>query len=67
MSCSEEKHCFHSEEAQRMWEKREAEWAREKRARERLMQEVRAVTSLTSQTMTSKCVVWLQPIDWAEY
>ncbi|KAL2091835.1 hypothetical protein ACEWY4_011633 [Coilia grayii] len=31
---------LYSEEAQRMWEKREAEWAREKRAREKLMKEV---------------------------
>lgn len=31
------------EEAQRVWEKREAEWEKEKRARERLMREVRHV------------------------
>jgi len=29
------------EEAQRVWEKREAEWEKERRARERLMREVR--------------------------
>ena len=32
--------CFR-DEAARIWEKREAEWARERKARERLMQEVR--------------------------
>jgi hypothetical protein len=30
------------EEAARMWEKRDAEWARESKARERLMSEVSA-------------------------
>ncbi|CAM9334128.1 unnamed protein product, partial [Lampetra planeri] len=30
----------HREEAQRVWEKREAQWEKERRARERLMQEV---------------------------
>lgn len=32
--------CLVREEAQRVWEKREAEWEKERRARERLMQEV---------------------------
>ncbi|KAM8885958.1 trichoplein keratin filament-binding protein isoform 1-T1 [Spinachia spinachia] len=31
---------LHREEAQRVWEKREAQWEKEKKARERLMQEV---------------------------
>lgn len=32
--------CFPREEAKEMWEKREAEWARERNARDRLMSEV---------------------------
>lgn len=32
--------CFSREEAKEMWEKREAEWARERSARDRLMAEV---------------------------
>ncbi|XP_063050443.1 trichoplein keratin filament-binding protein [Engraulis encrasicolus] len=38
----EEFELLYSEEAKRMWEKREAEWDREKRAREKLMKEVLA-------------------------
>ena len=33
-------YCLHSDEAARMWQKREAEWQNEKRARESLMAEV---------------------------
>lgn len=32
--------CFSREEAKEMWEKREAQWAREQSARDRLMREV---------------------------
>ena len=33
------------DEAARMWQQREAEWARERQARQRLMQEVRIIIS----------------------
>uniref|UniRef100_A0A672PLD9 Trichoplein keratin filament-binding protein n=1 Tax=Sinocyclocheilus grahami TaxID=75366 RepID=A0A672PLD9_SINGR len=36
---------LYREEAQRVWEKREAEWEKERRARERLMREVRQCTA----------------------
>lgn len=43
--------CVSREEAKEMWEKREAEWARERSARDRLMSEVIVAAS----TYPAKC------------
>lgn len=39
---------YFREEAQRVWEKREAQWEKERKARERLMQEVKQASNQTS-------------------
>ena len=44
---------LHREEAARMWERREREWGREREARERLMSEVRTMTTRRNTSSTS--------------
>lgn len=56
--------CLSREEAKEMWEKREAEWAREQSARDRLMNEVLPPEGLDSSwsPLTNSALVILRSI-----